>query len=100
MKPFLHSESSSKKFGGVPSDYLKIHDWFDQTKSHFPTNAHRCLLHSSFGIFLCEQVFGHTFVNSDNKVVSVRDIGEQHVLEDLKCIPTVSDYLMNLKYQC
>jgi hypothetical protein len=99
MKPMIHSESSAKRFGGTPACYLKLHDWFDQTKAHFPNNAHRALLHSSFGIFLAEQVFGHVIVNSEGRNVSVRDLGEQHVLEDLGCIPTVSDYLMYLEYQ-
>lgn len=99
MKPTYHAESSAKKWGGTPDCYLKLHDWMDQSKAHFPTNAHRCILHSSFGIFLGEQVFGHTITNSEGKKVSVRDIFEQHVLEDLNCIPTVSDYLMNLEYQ-
>lgn len=98
-KPIIHARSSAKKFGGKEEDYLPIHDFFDQTKSHFPTNAHRAILHSSFGIFLIEKVFGHEIVNSDNKKVSVRDIGEQHILEDLGFIPTVADYLSNMEYK-
>ena len=48
MKPWIHAENSVKKFGGIPEDYLKIHDWFDQTKAHFPDMRHRAILHSSF----------------------------------------------------
>jgi hypothetical protein len=99
MKPFEHSLSSIKKFGGSVSDYLKIHDWFDQTKSHVGNNCHRAILHNSFGVFLAEQMFGHVITNSENKQVSVREIGEQHIFEDLGFIPTVSDYLENLQYQ-
>lgn len=99
MKPWEHSISSSKKFGGSPSDYLKIHDWFDQTKSHVGNNCHRAILHNSFGVFLAEQMFGHVITNSENKQISVREIGEQHIFEDLGFIPTVSDYLENLQYQ-
>jgi len=29
-----HAESSARKFGGVPSDYQSIHDWFDASKEH------------------------------------------------------------------
>jgi len=36
MKPWVHAENSARKFGGTPKDYLRIHDWFDQTKAHFP----------------------------------------------------------------
>lgn len=57
MKPYLHGAVSVKKWGGKEEDYQKIHDWFDQTKAHFPDMRHRAILHSSFGIFLCEQVF-------------------------------------------
>lgn len=100
MKPYLHALSSVNKFGGNPDDYLQIHNWFDQTKSHFPDQRHRAILHTSFGIFLCEQVFGTNIKNSDGKMVSVRDIGEQHVLEDFggKFIPTVQDFLKNLQF--
>ena len=33
--PYHHSVSSSKKYGGTPEDYQAIHDWFDDTKSHY-----------------------------------------------------------------
>lgn len=99
MKPWIHAENSAKKWGGTPTDYLKIHDWFDYTKSHFADNRHRALRHHTLGIFEAERVFGATIINSDKKVVSVRDIGEQHVLEDLGFIPTVADYLNHLLYQ-
>ncbi len=101
MKPMIHAESSAKKFGGKPDDYLKIHNWFDQTKAHFPDQRHRAILHSSFGIFLCEQVFGEVITNSEGKKVSVRDIGEQHVIEDFrgKFIPTVQDWLSRMKHE-
>lgn len=100
-KPYIHSVSSAKKFGGKPEDYEKFHEWFDQTKSLLPDQRHRAILHSSFGIFLCTQVFGNTFVNSDGKTVSVRDVGEQHVLEDFrgKFIPTAQDYLQEIEYK-
>ncbi len=35
--------------------------------------------------------------NSDKKVVPVRYLGQQHVLEDLGRIPTLQDWLVNLK---
>lgn len=98
-KPWKHAISSSKKWGGKPEDYIKIHDWFDQTKAMVPDVRHRAILHSAFGIFLCEQVFGHNIKNSDNRTVSVRDIGEQHVLEDLGTIPTMQDWLSGLKIE-
>ena len=100
-KPYIHAQSSAKKFGGKPEDYEKIHEWFDQTKALLPDQRHRAILHSSFGIFLCTQVFGNTIKNSENKVISVRDVGEQHVLEDFggKFIPTAQDYLQEIEYK-
>lgn len=92
--PYMHALSSAKKFGGVPDDYIEIHNWFDQTKSHLPDLRHRAILHSSFGIFLCEQVFGATIQRkSDGKIVPLRPIGEQHVFEDLGRIPTIQDWI-------
>lgn len=98
MKPFLHGKVSVKKWGGKVEDYQKIHDWFDQTKAHLPDMRHRAILHSSFGIFLCEQVFGEGIVNSDGKHVSVRDIAEQHVIDDMGRIPTIQDYLQDMPF--
>jgi hypothetical protein len=30
MKPFDHAQLSVKKYGGMESDYQKVHDFFDQ----------------------------------------------------------------------
>lgn len=98
MKPYIHAQNSAKKFGGSPDDYLKIHDWFDQTKAHFPDMRHRAILHSSFGIYLCEQFFGTFIKNSHKKKVQVRDIAEFHVIEDLGYIPTLQDYLTGMPF--
>ena len=98
MKPLIHAQNSAKKWGGLPCDYLEIHNWFDQTKAHFPDMRHRAILHSSFGIFMCEQHFGVSIVNSSGKEISVRDIGEWHVLEDLGFIPTIQDYLKDMPF--
>src|SRR3990167_5253322 len=96
MKPYIHAKTSARKWGGVPGDYQAVHDFFDQTKMCVPDMRHRAVLHNAFGIYLCEQVFGTTIVNSDGRVVSVRDIGEQHVLDDLGTIPTLQDCLEGL----
>lgn len=93
MKPHIHARNSARKFGGKPDDYQRIHDWFDQTKAHVPDMRHRAILHNSFGIYLCEQQFGTLITNSSGAQVSVRDIGEQHVLDDLGTIPTLDDCL-------
>jgi hypothetical protein len=99
MKPYIHAKNSVKRYGGVIEDYMPIHDFFDSTKSAFADVRHRAILHSSFGIFLVEKVFGQTIVNSDGKAISVRDIGEDHVMEDLGSIPTIEQWLCNLPLQ-
>lgn len=90
---FHHAVSSAKKFGGLPEDYLAIHQWFDDTKQYLADFRHRALRHHSAGIFWAEERFGITIVNSDGKDVPVRLISEQHVKEDCGFIPTVEDWL-------
>lgn len=99
MKPYLHSKVSVRKWGGIPSDYQAIHDFIDSSKACHPDIRHRAILHSAFGCFLVEKVFGLTIITSSGREVSTRDIAEQHVLDDLGFIPTVSDYLDEMKVQ-
>ena len=97
MKPYIHAVNSANKFGGKPEDYLPIHNEMDSSKAHVPDVRHRCVFHSSFGIYIIERIFGVNITNSDGKLVSVRDIAEQHVLEDLDRIPTLQDWLNEMK---
>lgn len=100
MKPYIHAQSSVKKFGGVISDYLELHNLMDSTKSIIGDNRHRAIFHSAFGIFLVEKILGINICNSDGKIVSVRDIAEQHILEDFHgVIPTLQDFLENMTYE-
>ena len=96
MKPFVHAKNSAKKYGGAPEDYQPIHDFIDSSKAAVPDMRHRSMLHSAWGIFIVERVFGTTVTNSDGRVLSVRDIAEDHVIEDLGHIPTMQDYLENM----
>ncbi len=91
--PYHHAESSARKYGGEPADYLPIHQFLDASKQHMADFRHRALRHHSEGIFLLEAFFGATIMNSADRVIPVRFIGEQHVLEDLGRIPTVADWL-------
>lgn len=99
MKPFRHARNSAKLYGGVPGDYIDIHNFIDQTKMCHPDMRHRAILHNSFGCYLVEQVFGVTRKNSDDRTYSPRDVAEQHIIEDLGRIPTVSNYLDNMALQ-
>ena len=91
--PLHHAISSVKKHGGDIADYLPLHNWFDETKAHFPDMRHRALRHHSEGIFWAEKEFGVYITNSEGKMVPTRILGEQHVMEDLGFIPTIKDYL-------
>lgn len=83
MKPAIHAKNSAKKYGGVLEDYMPIHDFIDSSKSAHASMRHRAILHSAFGIYIVERVFGHALTNSEGKIVQVRDVAEDHVLEDL-----------------
>jgi len=92
--------SSARRHGGVPEDYLPIHDWFDASKEMEPSFRHRALRHHSQGIFECERVFGTSIKNSDGKDIPVRVIGEQHVKEDFNgFIPTVHDWVKGIPFE-
>lgn len=99
MKPFLHCKLSVKKYGGVREDYQDIHDFIDSSKACMPDVRHRAILHSSFGCFLVEEIFGTTRINSDGKEYSPRDIAEEHIIQDLGFIPTVEHYLKNMSME-
>lgn len=95
--PLHHAESSARKFGGAPEDYIEIHDWFDETKKLMCDFRHRALRHHAEGIFLCEEIFGRHINNSAGKQIPVRFIGEQHVREDLGFIPSAEDWLCSIQ---
>lgn len=101
-KPWIHAESSAKRFGGKPEEYLKIHELMDTSKGTLADSRHRCLTHTSWFIMeILPRIFGDVFTNSDGKVISIRDIGEQHILEDYsnRFIPTVQDFLEDMPYK-
>lgn len=99
MKPFRHARNSARKFGGAPEDYQDIHDFLDMPKSAHSDMRHRAILHNSIGPFIVERVFGVTRKNSAGRTYSPRDVAEQHIIEDLGRIPSVSDYLKNMQMQ-
>ena len=95
--PYHHAVSSAKKFGGIPEEYLRFHEFLDGSKAHMADFRHRALRHHSEGIFQLEALFGSTITLSTGRVLPVRFVGEQHVLEDLGRIPTVQDWLMKIQ---
>jgi len=97
--PLEHTKSSARRFGGLPDDYLSIHNWFDESKAIMADVRHRALRHHSEGVFLAERIFGVAIRNSEGKDVPVRYIGEQHVREDLGRIPSFQDWAMEIRMQ-
>jgi hypothetical protein len=86
----------------------------DCSKGAIADNRHRALTHNSWFLStILERVkFANsgpetsdhrfpTIINSDGRAVSVRDIGEQHCLEDFgnKFIPSAQDYLGETEYK-
>ena len=96
--PNVHAQSSAKKFGGKPEDYIHLHEWLDETKGWCGDFLHRMFRHHSEGIFEMEQKFGSEFKNSDGKTVYTRYVGEQHVQEDCYgYVPSAKEWIMNLQ---
>ena len=97
--PYHHALSSVKKWGGKVEDYIAIHNWFDESKAMYADFRHRALRHHAEGIFTCERIFGLTITLSTGRVIPTRWVGEQHVKEDLGCIPSVGDWMSNIRPQ-
>lgn len=95
-KPYIHAQNSATKFGGVPEDYIDIHNLMDSSKKLIADVRHRALFHHAAGPFIMEEIFGVTRENSDGKTYSVRDIAEQHILEDLGFIPSFEEYVKTM----
>lgn len=113
-KPHIHAISSARRFGGVPEDYEPIHAFLDSSKIAIADNRHRALTHNSwFLTHVLERVkFANsgpetadhrfpTVINSKGKAISIREIGEQHCLEDYKgrFIPSAQDFLSEIEYR-
>lgn len=97
--PYVHAVSSAKRWGGEPEDYLKIHEKMDCSKAYFPDCRHRALTHTMFWVQeVMIPLFGST-VKVGDRVISVKDICEQHILEDYhkNFIPTPQDFLTHMK---
>ena len=112
-KPWIHAQSSAKKFGGKPQDYLEIHNLMDDSKATIGDNRHRALTHNAWFIgHIIERIkFSNsgeptgdnrfvTIINGDGKEISVRDVAEQHVVEDyMGFIPSAQDFLQEMEWK-
>jgi len=102
MNPEKHAISSAKRWKGVISDYLEIHEFLDSPKATMNNNTARMLTHNTWFIYnVIPKVFGYNIINSDGKSVDTIDIAMLHVLEDFrhKFIPTPQDYLKHMEVQ-
>lgn len=89
-----HCLLSQRKFGGKPSDYENVHAFMDSSKYFFYHIKHRLLLHNLLGVEWATQLMGNTIVNSEGKILLVRDIAVEHCREDLDGqIPTLNEWL-------
>lgn len=102
-KPYIHAQSSARKFGGIFEDYLEIHEFLDSSKAVIADNRHRALTHNSWFIsVVIPRVFGEVFARkSDGAIVSSRDVAELHVLEDFRkrFIPSAHDFLSKIPFE-
>jgi hypothetical protein len=96
VSPWYHAVSTAKRYGGAPENYIEIHNWFDETKRYTGDFRHRALRHHSAGVEWAIEKFGHTVLNSDGRVIPVKVIAEQHIVEDCGFIPTPQDYLKHI----
>jgi hypothetical protein len=89
---YHHALSSAKKWGGTADDYMQLHNWFDESKMITADFRHRAMRHAE-GIFMLARFCGQTITISTGRIVPVRLIGEQHVIEDLGFIPSFADWV-------
>lgn len=93
MNYWKHSLLSKKKFKGTAEDYLHIHKFIDTSKLFYFDIKHRILLHNTYGIDICIQKFGETFINSEGQTILIRDIAAEHCKEDLMgVVPTLNNW--------
>lgn len=97
---YFHAKSSARKWGGGPEHYIHIHEFLDGSKVTFGDVRHRALLHNTWGVWIVQEVFGRVIEvpkeTGGVKEVPVREIAENHILEDLGFIPEVGDWLENM----
>lgn len=100
MNPRQHCRISTRRWGGIESDYYPIHAFIDSTKTLCADARHR-VLHTHWAIHhVVLPIFGHTLVNADGKHVDVRDMCERdHLLADYgnRFIPTLADFVSTIE---
>ena len=102
MNSIKHAEISARRRGGVPADYLEIHQFIDSTKNLCSDNRHR-IFHTMWAVNeIVLPLFGHQIINSDGIAVDVKDLCEKdHLLVDFRhrFIPTLSDFVQAMNIE-
>jgi hypothetical protein len=93
MKPLQHARITAHRYGGEWQDWIAVHNWVDRSKMVFPSVQHRIFLHSDFGEWLAEQVWGTSVQASDGTVVATRDLFRDHQTEDLGRVVSLIEWL-------
>jgi len=93
------AERSAWVWGGKPDDYLPIHLFLDSTRAYLPDNRHRRLLHTSWGIWMAEQVFGPRLPRTDDWSLPTGAIAREHVRRDLGRIPSLTEATAGLRLE-
>jgi hypothetical protein len=92
MNSWNHAQSSARKWGGTPEQYIDVHEFIDSSKKILGDVRHRSLYHHTAGVWVAQEIFGRT-LEIGHKLVPVRLIAERHVIEDLGWLPSPADYL-------
>ena len=87
-----HALSSASAFGGEPEAYYALHRWIDRSRANVTGFEHRLLSHHSQGISDCVEHFGPVILNSKGKAIPTQLLAEQHIIEDLGFVPSLSDW--------
>jgi len=100
MTPIKHCQISQKRWGGALEDYLPIHEFVDSTKVLCADNRHR-ILHTHWALDnVVLPLFGRTLINSDEKMVPVKEMVERdHLLPDYRnqFVPTLNDFVIAIE---
>ncbi len=96
MKPLQHAQISAKKYGGIWSDYIELHNFLDSSKSACAHFKHRFFLHHAEAIELSIKIFGQNLTNSEGETIEIRQLLTEHLIEDVGRIVTVEDWSRDL----
>lgn len=92
-----HCLTSMVNFGGLPTDYARVHEFIDEVAQRYPDLPGAwCITHSTFGLALVENAIGPYIKNNDGRVVPTRTIAEKHILAEYRHIYSLSDFLRHM----